>query len=61
MNGQERWNARYEGWKRRRMSRRTALRGVTIGGVGAAAAATIGCGDDDDDDDDAEAPGAGAS
>ena len=37
----------------RRISRRSALRGLGLGGAGLAAAAMIGCGDDDDDDDDA--------
>lgn len=67
MDGNGRWNGGYETWRRRRVSRRTALRGAAVGGVGIAAAATIGCGDDDDDDDDdasgtpggAASPGAG--
>ncbi len=39
----------------RRLSRRTALRGVGLGAAGLAGAALIGCGDDDDDDDDTAA------
>src|SRR5688572_30495760 len=39
-------------WLRRRISRRTALRGSALGLTGAASLALVGCGDDDDDDDD---------
>ncbi len=39
-------------WLRRRLSRRTALRGSALGLTGAASLALVGCGDDDDDDDD---------
>ncbi|MGE0599821.1 MAG: ABC transporter substrate-binding protein [Dehalococcoidia bacterium] len=38
-------------WLRRKLSRRTALRGSAFAGVGAASLALVGCGDDDDDDD----------
>jgi ABC-type transport system substrate-binding protein len=37
-------------WLRRRISRRTALRGSALGLTGAASLALVGCGDDDDDD-----------
>ena len=47
-------------WIRRRISRRTALRGAGIGATGLLGAALIGCGDDDDDDDDS-APAAAAT
>ena len=46
---------------RRRISRRTALRGAGLGVAGLAGAALIGCGDDDDDDDDAAATQATAA
>ncbi|MBI5947851.1 MAG: ABC transporter substrate-binding protein [Chloroflexi bacterium] len=36
-------------WLRRKVSRRTALQGTAIAGVGAASIALVGCGDDDDD------------
>src|SRR5690606_1778972 len=36
-------------WLRRRLSRRTALRGTALTGLGAASFALLGCGDDDDD------------
>jgi peptide/nickel transport system substrate-binding protein len=36
-------------WLRRRVSRRTALRGGALTGIGAASLALVGCGDDDDD------------
>lgn len=39
-------------WLRRRLSRRTTLRGSALGLAGAASLALVGCGDDDDDDDD---------
>ena len=39
-------------WLRRKLSRRTAIRGSALAGVGAASFALVGCGDDDDDDDD---------
>jgi peptide/nickel transport system substrate-binding protein len=42
----------WDSLRRRRFSRRTALRGAAITGVGAASIALVGCGDDDDDDDD---------
>lgn len=35
-------------WLRRRLSRRTTLRGAAVAGVGAGALALVGCGDDDD-------------
>jgi peptide/nickel transport system substrate-binding protein len=38
-------------WLRRKISRRTALRGSALGLTGAASLALVGCGDDDDDDD----------
>ncbi|MGH2607662.1 MAG: ABC transporter substrate-binding protein [Tepidiformaceae bacterium] len=44
-------------WLRRRISRRTALRGSALGLTGAASLALVGCGDDDDDDDDGQGPG----
>lgn len=37
-------------WLRRKLSRRTALRGTALTGIGAASYALVGCGDDDDDD-----------
>jgi ABC-type transport system substrate-binding protein len=43
-------------WTRRRLSRRSMLRGAALGAAGLAGAALIGCGDDDDD-----APAAGAA
>ncbi len=50
-------------WTRRRISRRTALRGGAIGIAGLAGAALIGCGGDDDDDDGggAQQPGTGGA
>jgi len=36
-------------WLRKRVSRRTTLRGAGLAGVGAGAFALVGCGDDDDD------------
>lgn len=36
-------------WLRRKISRRTTLRGSALAGVGAAGLALVGCGDDDDD------------
>ncbi|MBK9544340.1 MAG: ABC transporter substrate-binding protein [Dehalococcoidia bacterium] len=38
-------------WLRRKVSRRSALRGSALAGMGAATYALVGCGDDDDDDD----------
>ena len=43
-------------WLRRRITRRTALRGSAITGIAAASYALVGCGDDDDDDDDGATP-----
>ncbi len=37
-------------WLRRKVNRRTALRGSAFAGIGAASLALVGCGDDDDDD-----------
>jgi peptide/nickel transport system substrate-binding protein len=37
-------------WLRRRITRRTALKGTAVAGAGAATMAIVGCGDDDDDD-----------
>lgn len=37
-------------WLRKKISRRTTIRGAAIAGVGAGAFALVGCGDDDDDD-----------
>jgi peptide/nickel transport system substrate-binding protein len=37
-------------WLRRRISRRTTLRGAAVAGIGAGTMALVGCGDDDDDD-----------
>lgn len=37
-------------WLRRKITRRTALRGSAITGIAAASYALVGCGDDDDDD-----------
>ena len=34
-------------WLRRKVSRRTAIRGAAVAGVGAGAFALVGCGDDD--------------
>lgn len=45
-------------WTRRRVGRRTVLRGTGLGVAGAAAFAAVGCGDDDDD---AKKPTAAAS
>ncbi|MEO8539705.1 MAG: ABC transporter substrate-binding protein [bacterium] len=36
-------------WLRRKVSRRTTIRGAAVAGVGAGAFALVGCGDDDDD------------
>lgn len=36
-------------WMRRKISRRTTIRGAAVAGVGAGAFALVGCGDDDDD------------
>jgi peptide/nickel transport system substrate-binding protein len=44
-------------WLRRKVNRRTALRGSALAGVGAASLALVGCGDDDDDDDDGNGQG----
>ncbi|MPZ23800.1 MAG: hypothetical protein GEU28_09690 [Dehalococcoidia bacterium] len=50
----------YSALRKRRLSRRSLLRGTALGGAGLAAAAFVGCGDDDDDDDDDDdAPGDG--
>ncbi len=38
-------------WLRKKLSRRTALRGTALTGIAAASYALVGCGDDDDDDD----------
>jgi len=46
-------------WLRRKLSRRTAIRGSALAGVGAASFALVGCGDDDDDDDDTGGGGGG--
>ncbi len=46
-------------WLRRKLSRRTALRGGALAGVGAASIAIVGCGDDDDDDDGGDSNGGG--
>jgi peptide/nickel transport system substrate-binding protein len=46
-------------WLRRKLSRRTAIRGSALAGVGAASLALVGCGDDDDDDDDNGGNGGG--
>jgi hypothetical protein len=40
-----------EGWRGRRMTRRSLLQWGTRGSLGAAALVLVGCGDDDDDDD----------
>jgi len=44
----------------RRISRRGAVRGAGVAGIGLSTAALIGCGDDDDDDDDAGTGGTGS-
>lgn len=48
-------------WTRRRISRRTALRGGAVGIAGLAGAALIGCGGDDDDDGAAQQQATGAA
>ena len=48
-------------WTRRRISRRTALRGAGLGVAGLAGAALIGCGDDDDEAAPVTAPAATAA
>jgi len=46
-------------WLRRKISRRSAIQGSALAGVGAASFALVGCGDDDDDDDDDNGEGPG--
>lgn len=46
-------------WTRRRLSRRSMLRGASIGAAGLGGAILIGCGDSDGDDDDGNGDGGG--
>ncbi len=47
-------------WLRRKISRRTTLRGSALAGVGAAGLALVGCGDDDDSTSPTSAPSGGS-